>query len=204
MHIHFWWVCIVTSVPPVLGVDCNWGSQQPEQVQQHWKIAPGLLTGVHVKESRMSMFDKRNQGCWQHGGKPGDLVPAPACDLQQGRLTLAFGLCGVARARSSLLLLFCGAPICPVLSQWARAAGFWRCPAVAPCLPAARYAWYLWRLQWHLRLFLITRRGHLLLFYLFKIWSCLVVRTELLGSAGSPKCRTPLFGPRLLLCEYML
>lgn len=56
IHIHFCWVCIDTSVPPILGLDCNWGSQQLEKAQQHWKIAPGLLTAVHVKESRMSMF----------------------------------------------------------------------------------------------------------------------------------------------------
>lgn len=166
MHIHFWWVCIVASVPPVLGVDCNWGSQQPEKVQQHSKIAPGLLTAVHVKESRMSMFGERNQGCWPHGGKPGELVPAPVCDLQQGRLTLAFGLCGVAHARSSLFLLPSGAPICPVLSHWSWAAGSWQCPAVAPCLPATHFSWYLRWLQWHLSSSLLQG----VTFYCFSMW----------------------------------
>lgn len=47
------------------------------------------------------------------------------------------------------------------------------------------------------------KKGSPFTIFLFKIWSCLVVITELLGSVGSPKCSS-LFGPRLLLCEYML
>lgn len=39
--------------------------------------------------------------------------------------------------------------------------------------------------------------------FLCEIWSCLVLRIELLGSVESPKFRS-LFGPRLLLCEYRL
>lgn len=202
MHIHFWWVCIVTSVPPVLGVDCNWGSQRPEKVQQHWKIAPGLLTAAHVKELRMSMFGERNQGCWQHGGKPGELVPAPVCDLQQGRLTVTFGLCGAAHARSSLFLLLCGAHICPVLSRWAWEPVF---GSAQQWLPACQPLTVPYICNGCIGILALPcyKKGSPFTVFLYKIWSCLVVRTELLGSVGSPKFRS-LFGPRLLLCEYML
>lgn len=47
------------------------------------------------------------------------------------------------------------------------------------------------------------KKGSPFTVFLYKIWSCLVVRTELLGSGGSPKFSS-LFGPRLLLSEYML
>lgn len=47
------------------------------------------------------------------------------------------------------------------------------------------------------------RKGSLFTVFLCKIWSCLVVRTERLGSAGSPKFSSS-FGHRLQLCAYML
>lgn len=55
MHIHFWWACIDTSVPPVLGVDCSWGSQQPEKVHQgcsQWFMSRSQGWACWVRETK--------------------------------------------------------------------------------------------------------------------------------------------------------
>lgn len=57
-------------------------------------------------------------------------------------------------------------------------------------------------LQWH-RCPSLLQKGLLFTVFLYKIWSCLVVTTEWLGSAGSPKFSS-LFGHRLQLCAYIL
>lgn len=108
------------------------------------------------------MFAERNQGCWQHVGRPGELVPAPACDLQYGRLTLAFGVCGVAMQATCSLALWAPPFVlcCPIELEQAVLA----VPSSGSLLTSCSLFPVLAMAAVPSLLFLITKRGYLLLF----------------------------------------
>lgn len=128
----------------------------------------------------------------------------PGCDLQHGRITLAFGLCGDSPCKQSALWKPLFHPCSPggqeklVLGSVHPGTSLQQLPAcqllTVPDIPDL--------LQWH-RCPSLLQKGLLFTVFLYKIWSCLVVTTEWLGSAGSPKFSS-LFGHRLQLCAYIL
>lgn len=212
MHIHFWWGCIDNSVPSLLGMDCSWWSQQPEKVGQHWKITPGLYahSGSH-RRVRMDTFGERNQGCWRHGGTAWEAgawaaaAAGPGCDLQHGRFTLplvcvgwpmqaACSFCSVKSPHFTCAFLLSTSLRCSAVPAWALC-----------CSGSPRAGCSLIFLTCCSAIFALPyyKKGSLFIIFLYKIWSCLVVKTEWLGSAGSPKFSCS-FGYRLQLCVYML
>lgn len=171
MHIHFWWACIDTSVPPVLGADCSWGSQQPEKVHQgcsQWFMSRSQGWACLVRET------KDLAAWWEAWGAGACTVLRPPAWETHTSLQFCVGWPMQAACSSCSV----GPPhlSCAVPLSTSGCSGIF----------APHY-----------------KKGSPFTVFLYKIWSCLVVRTELLGSGGSPKFSS-LFGPRLLLSEYML
>lgn len=160
-----------------------------------------MLTVIHVEESGWACLVRGTRVEEGMVGHEGDSLGSwylgwPGCDFQHGRFTLAFSLCGMAHA-SSLLLLLCENPtrlLWSVSSQCTAVPTRALCFSGSLCIPDL--------LQWNL-CFSLLQKGSLFAIFLCNIWSCSMVRTEWLGSAGSPTFSSS-FGHSLLLCAYML